>query len=245
MHGINMTKKILYSTILAILALPLFALASDMQQQQSTLYPFRSTVELQEEFLTGTNATGTIGSLGWTAANGAVSAASTANAPGYTRRDTSAAAGTIASTFHHISGSLVDPTLNHSILWRVRIVTNDNATTVRAGEAAPPTTNPPTSGIYFERLDTDTNWFCVTRSAGVQTRTDSTIATTGNFVNLSYTRNSSGVMWSIDGVAVCGTSTTNIPTAFTLAFTQVINTGAVAKQLDHDYFQLRIVGITR
>lgn len=241
-----MARTILYIVAaLSILAFPLFTLASDVQQQQSTLYPFQSTVELQEEFLTGTNATGVIGSLGWSTANGTVSVASTTNAPGYTRRDTSAAAGTITATFHNNSASLVDPALNHSILWRVRVVTNDNATTVRAGEAGPVTTNPPTGGIYFERLDTDTNWFCVTRSAGVQTRTDSTVATTGNFVNLSYTRNSSGVIWSIDGVAVCGTSTTNIPTAFNLAFTQVINTGAVAKQLDHDYFQLRIVGLTR
>lgn len=213
--------------------------------ESSPLYPFRTTIELQDEFFTGANSNGLIGSLGWAVSGGTSSVSSTSNAIGFLRRDTSAVAATVAATFNNTAGGLLDPGLDHALLWRVRIVTNDNATTVRVGENSQTSASPPPNGIYFERLDTDTNWFCVTRAANVQTRTDSGVATTANFANLAYTRDSNGVTWSIDQVPVCGTSTTNIPTVFGSAATQVINTGAVAKQLDHDYFQIRVTKLNR
>lgn len=217
---------------------------SDLQTQQNPLYPYRSSIFVQEDFITGLNTSGNIGSISFSGAGTNSYQASIANRIGIFRITTSAAAGTIAR-INMASGTEIDPSLPTSILWINRLNTNDANTTVRIGSIEPVTASPPTNGIYFEKLDADTNWFCVTRSAGVQTRTDSTTAVNTNFTNFTYVRNSSGVQFSIDGVAVCGTHTTNIPTTFINPISFLINSAAADKTMDIDYFQMILTGIVR
>lgn len=157
--------------------IPLVSFSSDFQQQQNPLYPFKSSIFLQEEFLGGSTASNSIGALGWSAANGTVgNLAGETNRYGIIRRDTSAVLGTVATlAINSGAAAATDPTVNHSIMFASRLNTNDANTTVRIGALNSPSISPPANGIFFEKLDADTNWFCVTRSGGVQTRTDSGI----------------------------------------------------------------------
>lgn len=234
-------------TLILVIASPFLAHSSDFQQQQSTLYPFRSTIELQEEFISGSNTNGTIGILGMGITGGTAGQQnSEANRFGILRRDTGAAAGTVASTVLTPNNSTIfTVTLPHKIVWAVRQNVNNNNTIVRHGSMNLFTANPPANGIYIEKAAADTNWFCVTRSGGVETRTDTGVAVDTNFHTFAYTLNSSGASFTLDSAGVCGTHTTNLPTGFTNPASHIVNVDAVAKSADYDYFQVQIFGIAR
>lgn len=103
------------------------------------------------------------------------------------------------------------------------------------------TGDPATNGIYIEKLAADTNWFLVTRSAGVQTRTDTTIPSTANTkISMVVVKNgTTDVKLYSPGTATAkATNTTNIPidaTALAAIF-QVKTTAAVAKNMDVYHF---------
>lgn len=234
--------------ILCFVGLPVSFLAfgSDLTTKQSTLYPYRSMIEQQDDFMGGNTTSGSIGVLGWSSA-GTLTAAvsSTANRLGLVQIDTTAVVATQARINFGQNSVVFDPSLPHSILWALKLDTNDANTTFRFGSSNPVQNNPPANGIYIEKLDADTNWFCVTRSGGVQTRTDSTIAVDTNYHTFTYTRTSSGVVFSYDNTAICGTHTTNIPTTFIDPVVYIINSAAASKTATIDYFQQRIFGIVR
>lgn len=222
------------------------ACASDLSVPQSTLYPFQNSIALQDEFVTGINTSGTVSTLGWTLSGGTnTNQASETNRLGLFRKSTSAVINTLGVIALYGSSGAIDPTLPARMVWAVRLNTNDANTTVRVGSANSAFANPPTHGIYLEKLDADTNWFCVARAAGVETRTDSTVAVSTSFITMRITRNSSGVQFSLNGVNVCSLITTNIPTAFVNPGVSLINSAAADKSIDLDYFQLSISGIVR
>lgn len=222
------------------------AIGSDLTTAPSILYPYKSRVILQEEFTSGRTVSGTIGSLGWGFSNGtATQLASEVNRIGILRRDTSAVSGTVTSLRLNINSSATfAANLVHDILWMVRLNTNDANTTVRVGIASPTfTTSPPTYGIYFEKLDADTNWFCITNDAG-ETRTDSGVAVSTNFVTLAHQNIGGTVYFEINNTRVC-THTTEIPTGQASPWTHIVNSAAAAKTLDHDYMQFRVYQLAR
>lgn len=237
-------------TVLALICLmfPALVFGSDIQIPQSALYPFRTTLEVQDDFLTGSTGNGVIGVLGWGTTGGTSSTiASIANRPGILRRDTSAVLGTVAALYlHAVTATVLDATnYTHSMLYAVRLNNNDANTTARVGAANTTNGNPPADGVYLEKLDADTNWFCVQRAAGAQTRTDTTVAVNTSFNNLGYTRNSSGIQFQINGVNVCGLQTANIPTVLIDPGLSIVTSAAAAKTIDIDYFQIRIFGLAR
>lgn len=237
-----MAIKILLAAILSVLgAFPAFA--SDLTIPQSTLYPYRSSIELQDEFITGIASSGSVGNLGWNTSGTIAAAISETNRLGIFQLTTTAVSGTVAR-INWFTATSIDPALPTSIIWVVRLNTNDANTTVRIGASNNPSANPPNEGIYFEKLDADTNWFCVTRAASAQTRTDSTIAVSTSFATFSYVRNSSGVAFSINNAQVCS-HTATIPTVFVEPSLYIINSAVAAKTLDVDYFQMKITGISR
>lgn len=240
-----MAIRTLLAVILALLC-TLPALASDLSIPESTLYPYKGMIELQDDWLTGTVGVGSMGTLGWTTSGTVTILNSETNRFGIYRLDTSAVSGTQAR-LHFPNAASFDPALPHSLVWAVRLNTNDANTTMRFGVQNSANGNPPAHGIYFEKLDADTNWFCVTRAANVQTgtRIDSGVAVSTNFITGAYTRNSSGVQFSLDGVSVCGLLTANIPTVFITPEGFIINSAVASKTFDVDYFQLKIVGIVR
>lgn len=238
-------KKFLLS-IIAVFVLAASAVASTVQIQESTLYPFQSSMEISDDFMNGTQASGAIGELGWAIDGGSANGQpGVASHPGMQRIDTSAVSGTQPDLFLSSSLSSTVPTDSHRVMWVGRLNNNDANTTMRHGMNDQVTTNPPTNGIYIEKLDADTNYFCVTRNAAVQTRVDSGVAVNTNFHNMGYTRNSSGVQFVINGVNVCGLINTNIPTVAIRPVFTLINSAAANKTYDLDYFSLSLFGISR
>ncbi len=238
---------IVYAVILAcFIGLPISFLAwgSTLQTQQNPGYPPQSMVLIQEEFLTGTAATAQIGTHGWNSAGTISNRPGETNRPGIIRVDTGAVSGTIA----RINGLGADnfiPDQNHSVTAYYRLNTNDANTTTRIGAGNSFGSATPSNGIYFEKLDADTNWFCVARNGGVQTRTDSTIAVNTNFNSFRYVRNSSGIQYFINNTAVCGTISTNITTTALSPGVTILNSAAAAKTFDLDYFEFRMFGLSR
>ena len=133
--------------------------SSDNGGSGGALYDYQTSIELQDDFLTGGTTTGTIGVLGWAFTNGtAANVASTQNNPGILRRSTSGAINQAAWL-----GLNLGPTEqlhsgnDHSIACVVAAETFDNQTTIRLGMANTMNTASPTFGIYFEKLAADTN----------------------------------------------------------------------------------------
>lgn len=233
--------------LLIFLCLSSSAVASDVTTQQSILYPYKSSIIFQDDFLSGNTTSGAIGSLGWGFTNGSVTIlASETNRPGIMRRSTSAVSGTVTATRLNINTStMFVGNLNHDLMWMARLNTNDANTTVRLGVGNPAFgVAPPDHGIYFEKLDGDTNWFCITRSSAVETRTDSGIAVNTSFNTFAYFNMNGSVAFQLNNATVC-THTTNIPTVVIMPWTHIINSAAADKTLDHDYFQLRLYGLVR
>lgn len=229
-----------------VLACALPAFSSDLIIQPSVLYPYQSTITLQDDFISGSTGSGTIGALGFGFGGGTTTTiAAETNRNGILRRDTGAVINTIGTLIlNPNTSSLFQATLPHRVLWIERLNTNDANTEIRIGAANPINTNPPTDGEYFEKLAADTNYFCVTRSAGAQTRTDTGVAVNTVFNNFLLGRISGSVQFMLNNVTVC-THTTNLPSVSMNPFTQIINTAAAAKTHDHDYFELTITGLTR
>lgn len=211
--------------------------------RSSTLYPFSTTVELQDDFMLGGTGDGSIGTLGWGSGGTVTTVPGQSNRPGIYNFATGAVLGTIARI--NMSGglplSLAD---THRVTWVYRLSTNDANTTFRIGSSSSWVGLPPTNGIYVEKLDGDTNWFCVARASGVQTRIDTGIAVNTSFHTMSYVRNSSGVQFLFDNLNVCDLITTNIPTSTGGAGAMIVNSAAASKSFDIDYAQL-IIAVTR
>lgn len=208
------------------------------------LTQYQTTVALEDDFLTGLSTSGNIGALGWNAAGtpGAGSAG-IAEHPGILNLATGGSSATIAR-INMAGNAPFLPAAQHSVLAIVRLNHNDANTTVRIGSSTGFATDPPSGGIYFEKLDADTNWFAVTRSAGTQTgtRIDTGIATDATtFHTFTYLRTAAGVVFLIDNVQVVGPLTSNIPTAGVGVGIFLINSAASSKTLDIDYIRFEMV----
>lgn len=240
------TRTFLYTCFLASILTGSILNASDLQQQQSTLYPFRSMMELQDDFAGGSTGSTTIGTLGWSTSGGTTTfQAPTTDRPGIIRRDTGAASGTEASLFLTGATRQYVGTLNFSWTWAFKLNQNDANTTLKAGVSVAAVGLPFVSGAYIEKLDADTNWFCVSRQGGVESRVDSTVAVSTNFVTVSASKNSSGTQFYIDNTPVCGLITANQVTSAMLPVLIIVNSAAASKTVDIDYFQQRLTGISR
>lgn len=240
----SLKKSLIWFFLILLCGLPFSFLAfgSDIQTQQNPLYPYRSSMMQQDDFITG-NGSGSWGVLGWTSSGTLSVQGSETNRPGILRIDTGAVSGTQARISYSNSGA-IDPAAASTTLWAVRLNTNDANTTLRIGSANSVAANPPANGVYFEKLDADTNLFCITRAATVQTRTDTGVAVNTSFNTLSMTRNSSGVLFYLNNALVC-THTTNIPTQFISPYVFIINSAAASKTVDVDYFQIMMNSLVR
>lgn len=205
-------------------------------------------IQLQDDFVTGSTSSGTIGTLGWGASNGTRTLiASEQNRPGILRVDSTAVAGTLA-ILQLYSGSSALLKMDNVIdmTWMNRLNVNDADTITRFGMFTSTGGNPPTTGAYFEKLAPDTNWFAVCRVGGVETRVD-----TGSAINTSFTtfRIQQAVVGTLVfslGSAVVSTITTNVPTGLGNIVLQITNNGvAASKTIDIDYFSLKFNNLSR
>lgn len=212
------------------------------------LYDYRTRIELQDDFISGgySNA-GVIGQLGWGMFQGASTVQSSeANRLGIMRRDNATTSGLLVATFLLNGNASGIPAANpHDLKFLIRLNTNDANTMVRIGGMNSYATDPPTDGIYFEKLLADTNWFCITRNSGTQTRTDSGVAVSTSFVSFAYKKTSTGVNFFLDDVPVCGTIATNITTIGVDPAYHLSANAAALKTIDIDYAEVKIYGIAR
>jgi len=211
------------------------------------LYNYRYGFTLQDEFLSGTQSSSQVGSLGWVTAGGVAAQSAEANSPGLYRFSTGAVINTISRLSTHNS-SAFDPSTYHRISWLVRVNTPDANTTVRFGAANSVAGNPPNNGIVFEKLAADTNWFAVVYSGAVlQHRIDTGIAVSASFVSLMYEYNpaTASIGFFVNRQLVVTISNPVIPAAFISPYGFIINTAAADKTFDVDYFDMIVKGITR
>lgn len=245
--------KRLVSLVAVLLLLPSLLLAQSAvlgpaaNPLSPTVYDYRNTAEWYEEFGSGANTAGTIANNGWNISGGTTNNVSgEASHPGILRKTTSASSGTTSylgfNTFN--SGPLSLSSVTTAVRWVTRLNTNDANTTVRMGLAVSGTSSPPTGGSYMEKLDGDTNWFCVTRASGSQTRTDSGVAVSTGWVTFYVTHTGTLVTFQVNHVPVCSHAT-NIYTSIAEPFMHIINSAAADKTIDIDYVHVKQTGLSR
>lgn len=212
----------------------------------SSLSDYRNAVEIEDEFLSGSTSAGNIGQIGW-AGSGTITAGSAtqANHPGTIIIDTGGSSGTVARINFSTAYAQFSSAYPQTVVWIVKAAQIDANTTLRLGTGNLWTTSPPNDGVYFERLDGDTNWFAVTRSASVSaTRIDTLTPADTNYHRFRMEQTSSSVRFYIDDTLV-GTQTTLIPSVYVSPGVFIINSAAASKKLEIDYFRLRATNIGR
>lgn len=207
-----------------------------------------SRLELIDDFLGGAGSSGQVGAQGWNIAGGtATGVQSETNHPGILRRDTSASSGIIAYT------RLLITTAAHPLLGSdlfdltcvFRLNTNDANTTMRIGLSSDYTTLTPVSGVYLEKVDADTSWFGVTRAASAQTRTAALAACDTAWHKVRIRRiDASTIGFTLDALAEV-TATGTVPVAGMQPGSQISNSAAASKTLDHDLYRLIVTGLVR
>jgi hypothetical protein len=211
-------------------------------------YDYTKYIRLQDDFLSSGTSTLNVGSLGWSVGNGATTMlAPETNAIGIVRRSTGTSTGTTASLYlSNGTHDVLNSTHTFTIIWRCRVPSSDATTTVRIGAANSSTSATPNEGIYFEKLDADTNWFAVTRSSSTQAaRTDTNVAVGSSFDVFRIMCAGGVITFYINGILVA-TRSTNVPTSTGVnPGTTITNSENAAKFLEHDYFELDLSGLTR
>lgn len=207
--------------------------------------PFQScdyavAICLEDDFVSGGTTSGTVGQLGWFFGGAGTTVAyqpGEANEAGIARRNTTATSGIVS---YIIPQGIQDvfPAGSMDVFWKMRLTQVDANTSVRLG-AGYIVNATITNGQYFERLDADTNLFCVTRAGGVQTRTDSGVAADTSSHTFYVSRIASSIVkFYLDGVLVCS-HTTHIPSQALTPFAHIVNSTTADKTMDLMYFKLR------
>lgn len=200
---------------------------------------------LKDEFFGGAAVTGMIGAMGWNSNGGSTAqGGGVANEPGFYLLSTGTTINTTESIYTQGSSSVIAAG-SWDLAFRVRGDSKDGNTTMQVGLQDNVISVSPTNGSYFQALDGDTNWFCVTRSGGVQTRTDSGVAvSTSAFQMLRQVRTGNdSVTFSINGATVCS-HTTNLHSVNTNTTVAIKNSAASNKNMAVGFFNL-VIPVTR
>ena len=207
------------------------------------LYNYKTGIRLQDDFFGGGITTSNIGVLGWEFAGGTVtSIGSEPDHFGVIQRATTATINTNTRMFLNEANAL-DPSKTSKYTYVMIPIVVDGNTLIRVGITTNLLNSPPTDGIYFEKLDADTNWFCVTRKSNVQTRTDSGISIDVNYVTFVINIVNGAVQFIINNNIVA-TISTNVPTVYVVPGFLIINSAAASKIIWIDYFEM-VAELTR
>lgn len=223
--------------------------ADELDTRQSILYPYSSTIRLQEDFISASSAVGVIGALNWAFSGGTVVTISgEANHPGLLRRSTNAGITNAATFINASTGNVFTATLPHYVHSQIRLNDVDNNTYIRVGFANSWASSLPNQGFWIEKALLDTNWFCVNRNSTTgTTRVDSGVAVTTSFFDMRHVWDGTGTRFYINGVDVCGYVTGDIPSA-SLFLGPGFTVGtdiAATKTADLDYIDFNMTGFTR
>lgn len=217
--------------------------------ESQQLDPSTATV-LRDDFLFASTETGEIGDLGWGFTNGTWNLINpVAGYPGIARRASTAVSGTVASIFTGGGGTSVVIRWDQfdEQTWVIRPVTADADYDIRVGLFSDLTADPPSNGVYVERLAADAAWYGVTRAGGTQTRSASLGAFAADWVKIKIRRiDATTVGFTVDGGTEV-TQTANVIGDTTVAAfgAQVIPKSANARSVDFDFFSQRLTAQAR
>lgn len=213
----------------------------------SLLNPY---VILRDEFIFGMGETGEIGELGWTSKNGINEIWSNEqNRPGIVGR-TSNASGQFVVTIP--GAASIQTSLRYDefdeLIFIFDLPTVGSDADYKFGLVNETENNSPANGCYLEKLDTDTNWFFVSKASGVATRVNTGLTATAltwyklRLRNISPTQ----VGFTLNNGSEIIVNT-NVPAASTnlLFSAQMLTESVTVRGYRMDYFAMRSKNLTR
>ena len=177
-------------------------------------YNPNSLYVLKDEFLVGSTESGEVGELGWSFTSGSIQIGtfSSEGRPGVIRRRANNV-GTVTSFYTTRANN--EPNFAYSnFVSCIHIIKPRLAVstlTIRIGASQHWGTSNSPHAIYFEKLDTDTTWWCVCRNDTLQTRIDTGITVVeGDWYKLEMVKRENQVDFKINRTLVASIDT-NIP----------------------------------
>ena len=211
-----------------------------------------STVQVIDDFVSGTNSSAAVGDLGWFVGGGSTTAlAAEAGRPGIVRRDTSTTGSTVAYTSMRPATGAIG-SVHADDLWDVTFVFRlnqvDANTRLRVGVSSNWSSETPNELAHLERLTGDTNWFFVTNTGGgTATRADSGTAANTSWHRVRIRRiSASQIGFTLDAAAeVIATATLPTGSGLLIPGWQIVNTTTASKTVDVDLCIFRVTGLSR
>jgi hypothetical protein len=209
---------------------------------------------LIDDFGSGSTETGEVGTLGWTFTNGSIvaPAAAVQNHPGLVTRRSGTTAAQVASLHLNATVALQDHRFDEldTFYFVGALVTTGSDFPARFGLGGPDASaNPPTHGVYFERLSGDVGFFGVVRNGGAQTRTAQMLAQDTAFHTFRIRRiSATQVGFQVDGGGETVISAdANIPDAADAVkvFHQIIPTTTTARDHTIDFVSEKLLAVAR
>ena len=207
---------------------------------------------LVDDFFSVSVETGETGALGWSFNNGSIAVhLSEQNHPGSFTRTTGATTDQISTLY---LGAQINGTANafrfdefDEITWIIKLSQTSADFRIRCGIAAFSNDENLTHGVFFERMQTDTEWFGATENGSSGSRTASLIANSTNWIKLKLRRiNATTVGFSVNGGTEV-TKTTDIPDAADtmMPHITIIPSTANAKSVVIDFFSMKLLPVVR
>lgn len=204
-----------------------------------------------DELIGGSAETGELGELGWSFTNGSITKLNGIQAhPGTLRHTGSTTANQVVSFY--LANAVSDTQFRFdewdeaTFIFKEAAASQTDAT-FQFGVLAALGNTAPAHGVYLEIKPADSNYFFVARNNAAETRTDSGVARSTNWIKIKFRRASStDVRFSINGGAEVSI-TSNVPDAAdALAIgRQGAQTGTTARNVDLDFISFKLLGITR
>ena len=203
-----------------------------------------------DDFMTGSVETGEIGQLGWSFTNGSITKPTgIQNHPGIIRHTGSTTANQVCS-FH--TGNSANEQICRFDEWSeatfvfAEAAASQTDMTLQLGIFSALGNLAPSHGVYLEIRPADSNYFFVSRNGGTETRTDSGIARTTNWIKVKMRKSGANVIFNINGGSDV-TLSSNVPDAADTICVgkQSAQTGTTARNIDLDWISFKLVAITR
>ena len=205
----------------------------------------RSAVIVEDDFISGTVTSQTIGALGWLFTTGTTSElAAESNHPGILRRTTGATPSAVASTTFGpgSASSIFLSDANFDVTWIFRLpnLAANEAFNVGLGLSSQ------AELICFAKDAADVNLFTKCRTGGTTDKIDTGVVLTGDWINGRIIKTAGTVLFYVNNELKV-TTTTRVPAAAGITAIAQLTNGAdsVDKSLDLDYFQMMISGLQR
>lgn len=209
-----------------------------------------TTINLSDDFMTGSLATGAVGSLGWAFVVAPTYIASVANHVGIRQVATTNVSANINSLY--TGSAATNDIIQYSEQWDFTFIVNVpniSSVDVFVGAIDGVSTavgNQDRYGFNFNTSINSSNWIMCTGNGTASTKVNtSTSVVAGTWYKLRVVRTGTGVNYYINGVSSGSTITTTLPDTF-LSFGYHIKTlAAYIKSLQIDLFSASLVGIVR